>query len=327
MAYQGQTPWHKLGTRITVDVSTVADALRMGNLDYLVQLVDLYFADGTKVRDHRATVRQEGGRQVQLGVVGSTYTPVQNAEACAILDPLLGMGCRPAAMGALGHGERCWMLLRMPAGVGRITPVDGDDVNGYFLLHWSHDGSTGIIGLGTLIRVVCQNTLGMAVGAAQGKAWFTIRHTASASQRLDDAAAILAKLTQALKATGDTFARLAQHPMNAKQLAAYIEAAIPNTEAAGKPIAPVILARRDAVAQLTFAGKGADMANQLVNVRAGEASAWAAYNAVVEYFDHVRPGEAKSAAGRDRANESAIFGGNATLKAQAFTLARQLVAA
>jgi hypothetical protein len=137
----------------------------------------------------------------------------------------------------------------------------------------------------------------------------------------------MSKLMEAMKATGDTFATMAATVMDAKSLASYIEAVIPNTDAKAAAIAPVVQARRDTVARLVFAGRGAAMANQLVNVAAGEASLWAAYNAVTEYFDHVRPAEAKSDAGRINAQTSAVFGGNADVKAAALDVARQLVAA
>jgi hypothetical protein len=73
------------------------------------------------------------------------------------------------------------------------------------------------------------------------------------------------------------------------------------------------------------AGKGADMANSAVG--AGQVSLWAAYNGVTEYFDHVRTAETKSPEGLKRAQESAIFGGNAETKALALSYAQQLLAA
>ena len=60
---------------------------------------------------------------------------------------------------------------------------------------------------------------------------------------------------------------------------------------------------------------------------AGTVSAWGAYNAVTEYFDHVRPAEASSDAGRRNATIGALFGDAADQKLGAFTIARQLVAA
>jgi hypothetical protein len=73
-----------------------------------------------------------------------------------------------------------------------------------------------------------------------------------------------------------------------------------------------------------FSGVGVEKATALTG---GDPNVWSVYNAVTEYFDHVRPAEASSVSGRQRANESALFGGNADVKALALVKARQLVAA
>lgn len=322
MAYMDRTPWHGLGQRLTGGAGVDA-ALAAAQLDYVVQLQDLTLPDGQTLAHHKGVVRlqADGLPPVQLGCVGDGYNVVQNSEACAILRPLTeDFGCTIEAAGALGDGQRGWMLAKLKDAT--ITPVPGDDIRGYFLLHWSHDGQTGINGLGTGIRVVCQNTLDLATGGRGRKAWISIRHTASAAARLDEAAGIVRQLAAAMQTTGDTFAQLAGRAMGPAELASYIETVFPSE---GPKVAPVLQARRDTVARLVFMGRGSDLANQ--NVPAGQASAWAAYNAVTEYFDHVRPAEAQSASGLQRAHVSAIFGGNADIKTAALVAARQLVAA
>lgn len=329
IAYLDQTPWHGLGKKL--DLKGVAPADRIGaaitaaQMDYTVGSLPLYLGDGSPVEGFKASVRfnRDGSTAAQLGVVGEGYTHVQNSEACEILQVLAAeFGCVPAAAGVLGNGERCWMLMRLADTMA--TPLPGDDVRGYFLLTWGHDGNLAIVGLGTGIRVVCQNTLSMAMSGR--KAWISIRHTASASARLDQAAKLMQTLVKTFTEAGETFATMAAKNLSAAEVEAYIAAAIPNTTA-GPAVSPIIVARRDTVARLVFYGKGAAMANQFANVAMGEASVWAAYNAVTEYVDHVRTAEAQSPAGLRRAQESAIFGANGEIKAQAFTLARQLVAA
>jgi phage/plasmid-like protein (TIGR03299 family) len=332
MAYLDETPWHGLGQNLLREMqqatpaSYVDVALDAAQMRYSVGSVSMHLADGTEVPGHKVSVRfnPDGTVAATFGPVGEGYKHIQNEEAVSILRVLAEeFGCVPAAAGVLGNGERCWMLMRLANAT--ITPVAGDDVRGYFLLHWDHTGNMTVQGLGTGVRVVCQNTLQMAISGR--KAWIAIRHTTNASQRLDEAAGIVRKLMATLQATGETFAQLAARSMGARELAKYIEAVIPNTDAKSATIAPVIQARRDTIARLVFAGRGAALANQLVNVSAGEASLWAAYNAVTEYFDHVRPAEAKSDAGRINAQTSAVFGGNNDAKAFALDVARQLVAA
>ena len=129
----------------------------------------------------------------------------------------------------------------------------------------------------------------------------------------------------AMQATGETFAAMAHSNLNAAQVDAYIAAAIPNHDQKAATVSPVIEARRDTIKRLLTLGRGAEMANQFAP--AGQVSLWGAYNAVTEYFDHVRPAEAASEAGRINAQQSALFGGNADLKGQALTIAQQLLAA
>lgn len=330
MAYLDETPWHGLGQKLDVR-GLAADAMIDAALDaarmrYQVASLPIFLADGSQVHGYGASVRlaDDGTVAATLSVVGDGYHHIQNTEAVAILRPLAEeFGCVPAAAGVLGDGERCWMLMRLADAT--VTPVPGDDVRGYFLLHWGHDGQMSVQALCTGVRVVCQNTLGMATNGR--KAWISIRHTAGAGARIDDAAKLVRTLMGQLQATGETFADMARKAIAPDAIVSYIDRVIPNTDASKANVSPVIMARRETVARLVFAGRGAALANQLIDTSDGTASLWAVYNAVTEYVDHVRPAEAASVAGRLNAQTSAVFGGNAEIKAQALNVARELVLA
>jgi phage/plasmid-like protein (TIGR03299 family) len=330
MAYIDATPWHGLGDDVRKILLSLPkeqwiDAiLDAAQLRYTVGSVPLYLADGTEVKGHKASVRYgaQGAIDAVFSVVGEGYRHVQNERAVDILRSLVeDFGYVPAAAGALGQGERCWVLLR--AADLKITPVDGDDVNGYALLTWGHDGNLSLVFKGTGVRVVCANTLSLAM-AGKKTGWITIRHTTSADARIDQAAKLVAGLGAAMKATGDTFAKLARTKLTEAQLVDYIARAIPDTGTKADQVSKVIATRRDTVRQLVTVGKGADLANQLMP--AGSVSLWGAYNAVTEYFDHCRTAEAQSAEGLLKAQTSAIFGGNADAKAEALVIAQQLLA-
>lgn len=324
-AYQGQSPWHKLGTRLP-SITSVDQALEAANLDYQVAMQPIYLADGRPVPGSQAIGRVDRVGSLQpWAVVGDGYQVISQRDATDILRPLTELGCTIETAGALGLGETAFMVVKLPEVT--ITPVPGDDVRGYGLLKWGHTGNDSLTFFGTPIRPVCQNTLNMAIAGQKGaKGWVSVRHTSSAGQRLDQAASMLKSLTQAMLATGETYTALAKRRMSPQEIAAFVAGVIPS-EDQSKALSPVLAARRDTITRLIFGGRGADMANQLVDITGGHASAWAAYNAVTEYMDHVRPGEAKSDAGILRANVSAVFGGNAQVKANALTLARTLVAA
>jgi phage/plasmid-like protein (TIGR03299 family) len=330
IAYIDDTPWHGLGQRMQLagvaKDRLVDQALDAAQMRFNVGSLPLYLADGTEIKGHKASVRfaDDGSVAATLGIVGDGYTHVQNDEACGLLRVLAEeFNCVPSAAGVLGDGSRCWMLMRLAD--SKITPVAGDDVNGYFLLHWGHDGNMSVQGLGTGIRVVCQNTLNMAVTGR--KAWIAIRHTSGAGARLDEAAKLVRTLMTTLEKTGQTFASMAAKRLDAGQLDAFIARIIPATDSKTATVSPIIVARRDTVSKLVFYGRGAAMANQAVDTADGSASLWAAYNAVTEYFDHVRTAEAQSDSGLRRAQESAVFGGNAEIKAAALVEAQRLLAA
>lgn len=315
MAYQGETPWHKLGTRMG-GTSDVAAALKAARLDWTVGLEPMFLADGRPVDDARAVIRQTDP-SVILGSVGTMFAPVQNAEAFEPLaDACRDFGVTIESAGALGNGARTWMLAKLPEAI-EVTP--GDCVNGYFLIVNGHDGSTAYGARPTPIRVVCQNTLSAALGS--GVDMIRIRHTRNADQRLAEAKRLIERMLGAMRETGDTFRTLADRRMTPADVAAYVAEVLPAP--ADEPISDTLKARRKNVAALVWCGKGADLAGS----DSYGSTAWAAYNAVCEYFDHVRPAEAKSAAGMANANESAIFGGNAAIKLLALKRARALVAA
>lgn len=321
MAYQGATPWHQLGTRLDVGAGVEA-ALVAARLNWTVGLQPLYrLVAGpggamvpTVIEDRRAVVRDDGP---YLGSVGSQFSPIQNADAFGVLgDACRDFGVTIEAAGGLGQGERCWMLARLPE---TITVTEGDTVNGYFLILNGHDGSTAYGARPTPIRVVCQNTLNAAM--ADGVDMIRIRHTKAADARLSEAKRLIDRMIGAMRETGDTFRALAERRMTPADIAAYVDAVFPLPK--DEPVSDTLAARRKNVAALVWAGKGADLAGS----DSYGSTAWAAYNAVCEYFDHVRPAEASSIAGTTRANESALFGGNAALKLLALRKARQLVAA
>jgi phage/plasmid-like protein (TIGR03299 family) len=324
MAYQGETPWHQLGTRIA-SLTSVPQAMAAAAIDYRVRAEALFLADGTPVPMRKAIIREgTDGTGPVIATVAASYQILQHTEGFAELDVLCtDHGMTIEAAGALGKGERVWMLFRMPT---TLTPVPGDDVRGYLLATTGHDGNWAYTLKPTPIRVVCQNTLDAAAGgemtrAATGIDFVRLHHTKGNADKLAIAADVVRRIVASFEQTGETFAAFAARKMSDAEVIRYIETLFPVD--ATKP-SKVIEARRKTVAELVWTGTGSDLARSSTD---GAVNAWAAYNAVTEYFDHVRVAEAKSTAGVRRANESAIFGTAADIKLRALRLAQQLVAA
>lgn len=323
IAYAGGTPWHKLGRRMTeTERRDLTAAMTLAGLNWEVQAQPLsYLKPGTGaetspriVPDARGIIRMDTG--AYLSTVGSGYTPIQNREAMDVLAPLVEHhGCTIEVMASLDAGRRTFALVRMPDAT--ITPADGDDVRGYVLVTNAHDGSSAVRAQLTPIRVVCQNTLTLSQNTKHTTA-AVVRHTKSAPDRLKQAAEIVERMQQALAKTGETYATLAARAMNAQELAKYIETVIPGELTADGKLSDTIKQRREAIADLIF--NGHHTPDTITDARYGISTAWRAYNAVTEYFDHVRAREAKSLSARTTAYDSALFGGNHAIKARALNV-------
>lgn len=202
MMYVREVPWHGLGTRVE-EAPTSAEALRLAGLDWQVRQKNIQVCGGGKIENFKANVRSTDNKV--LGVVTDRYKVVQNDEAFAFTDELIGGDVRYETAGSLQEGRKVWLLAKMPA-----AKVAGDDVEPYLCFTNSHDGSGSIRVCMTPVRVVCNNTLNIALHGAQ-RQWATkhvgdmkykmaeARHSLELAERymlaLDEYANVLANVT------------------------------------------------------------------------------------------------------------------------------------
>jgi phage/plasmid-like protein (TIGR03299 family) len=188
-----EAPWHGLGAVLERPPASVAEAIAASGLGWRVEKEPIAVDRGPdwqlemqryeRVSGCFATVRQD--TREALGVVGERYRIVQNREAFAFVDQLLGSAIHFETAGSLHGGRRVWVLATLPDHV----EVGGDPVWPYVLLMNSHDGSTAVIAATTPVRVVCQNTLNWGLADARQK--FSIRHTEAVTQRVHEARRVL----------------------------------------------------------------------------------------------------------------------------------------
>ena len=137
------------------------------------------------IQSHMATVRTD--RNLTLGVVGSKYGVVQNSKAFEFID-LLASGIEGhekaviETAGILGDGERMYVTAKLPSNIF-FGDNQSDPINDYILFTNTHDGSGAVTVLFTPIRVVCRNTLNMALKMASNKLIY--KHTANVNSRLE----------------------------------------------------------------------------------------------------------------------------------------------
>ena len=182
-----ETPWHRIGN-VTEGALTSSEAIVKAGLDWTVTLNPI-FTTGTgglaqAITDHFATVRDVD--DTVLGVVGNRYTPIQNIECFDFLDTVLDdSSASYETAGSLYGGKIVWMLVNL----GKDIVVGEDKTVPYLLLTNSHDGSTAIKGMTTPIRVVCANTLSLAL--KNNVTSFGFRHTNNVHQKIDQARKLL----------------------------------------------------------------------------------------------------------------------------------------
>ena len=194
-----ETPWHGMG-EIVKEAPSSADAIRYAGLDWEVEQQPIYLGNGTKIVGSYANVRSSDGRC--LGVVGERYKIVQNAEAFEFTDALLGEGVRYETAGSLKDGRTVWLLAKMPESI----EILGDKVDPYLVFTNTHDGSGAVRVTMTPIRVVCWNTLNIALNGAK-RVW-SARHTGSITNKLDEAMETLQFANKYIEATKETFEQL-----------------------------------------------------------------------------------------------------------------------
>ena len=312
----GSTPvWHRVGQR-TSGAVTSDGALKLAGLDWQVKGCPLYTSiEGIRyeVLDHKAIVRQD--TKDVLGVVGKRYRPVQNAAAFGWLDEL--MGRRLAAYesaGSVRNGALVWALVRLP-GEMRIHGAD-DVVRPYILVCNSHDGSVAFRALQTVIRVVCANSLTMAIRNAGPNA-VVARHTRGFQNRLEDAQAVLGIAVQQHRQFEVQMNTLAQYRMTTKRFANYLDAVL------GPPVE-----NSPPENQAARLGITANFDHEFQRIKGIEHSAWAAVNAVSQYVDWERPSRGKSQVERDERRLSSTFVGQGSeLKRKAWMAALTLIGA
>lgn len=308
MAYFGETPWHKLGTRLDAPAKA-AEAISAAGLDFSVELAQMTTVSGLPISRRKAVVRSDS--QQVLGVVGNSYVPIQNAAAFDFLDEVVtGGGLRYHTAGALGCGERIWMLAKLP---GHIRVKDTDDITEkYLLLSNSHDGTAALRVFFTPIRVVCANTLSLAhrQGRKQG---ISILHKGNLEAKVQEAQKVLGIAHRFYEEVELKIDVLARHFPTRSQLDEFFSSLFPDPEI--NPDRSRAGNIRQDLFYLFEEGRGQD----IPGIRH---TTWAALNAVTEYVDHHRPTRANTEAERQRRRlQSQWFGTGARLKARAWELA------
>lgn len=322
MAYTGDKPWHNLGQELEAGRS-IEEWQTAAGLDWKIQRSKVrYFAardESVQLEMPEQHVLFRSDSKAPLGIVSDKYKVVQPGAVLEFFRDLVsGSGFELSTAGSLFGGRKLWALARITQAVAEIGL--GDKVGGYLLLATSCDGSSSTVGKFVMERVVCNNTLTIAMAEGGKAVKMSHRSTfdpAGMKQALGVAQASFSDMV-------DNMRTLAQVPVSrpmAEQIvrgllrpadAKPVEKLTDSAAFIAKLTAPVDEARAprgetDILRLFAGAAKGAN----LPGVRG---TAWGLLNAVTEYVDH--HATAKSDSHR---MQSAWFNGGDDLKTAAFS--------
>jgi len=218
MFYTRVAPWHGLGVCVEETLNS-QEALVAAGLDWNVIQRPLMTSTYDPVPGYKANIRETDNSI--LGVVTDRYKVVQNQEAFAFTDALLGEGVKYETAGSLNEGKRIWMLAKLPD----KYIMEGEQIEPYLVFSSSHDGSAAIKVCMTPIRVVCQNTLNLAIGNAK-RIWSTI-HVGDLARKMDDAHNTLLLAEKYMGRLGAEFSRLSKMRLSDAKVMEYIEMLLP----------------------------------------------------------------------------------------------------
>lgn len=287
LMFANSLPWHGIGKQVSEDITTNQAIVEAG-LDWRVDMVPLYTGKPGLVDPQgnpitvadleapaKATIRSDTGEI--LGVVGNRFHPLQNPDAFKFFDQFLDAGeATLEVAGALCGGKRIFILAKIKRDPMQI--VSDDIVEKYILLAHAHDGTLSVHAGLTPIRVVCMNTLRLALSDRESQL-IRIRHTARVNENLDLVKETINVADAKFEATAEQYRFLTTREVNQADLERYVRRVfVPgqdeNDDETGKRIV-------NNVTPLFEEGMG----NNIAGVRG---TWWAAYNAVTQYLTYNR---------------------------------------
>ena len=279
--------WHNLG-QIVQDYPTSKEALRFAGLDFEVlkrpniHLLD----DGKVITSQNSFYTYRPDTNAVLGdKLGADYQVVQNVDAFSFFDAIVGgEGILYETAGALGNGERIFITAKLPD----YIKVGKDDlIERYLFLTTSHDGYGSITAAFTPTRIVCNNTLNIALGNRTNT--IKIRHTRSAEDRLKEAHKVMGisnKLTDELDAIFNQWVKVRITDREMKKLIQL--ALVPNKEV----LRNIQLGNMDDLStcftNICESAYEYAMSSPTQQTETTKGTVFGAYNAITGYFQNVR---------------------------------------
>lgn len=288
-----QPAWHGLGTVFQDEVNT-DEMLKLAHLDnWNVRLEDVAIPEGfSSDKSYSFVSRTNPFDKTQtdvLGVVGERYVPLQNEDLFSFGDNLLDGGGRWETAGSIKNGRVVFGSIALTDSITLDPNGIADKIDNYLLINTSHDGSIAIQASITPVRVVCANTLNLALSSFKGKKdvkqTFKIRHTQTAEGKIAVAREALGLAHKYI----DEFSQIAndmiQTEITKAQFDKIVELAYPAPKGEDKKGSHKKYNSKIDLLQSIYVG---DFNNTI------SGTAWGAFNALTERLDWYRSSRSKN---------------------------------
>lgn len=310
--YVKKEAWHGLGN-VLAEIPTTDEAYQKSGLDWEVFKNPLFYRlegfNRSFPTDKSAIIRKTDSSV--LGYCGKIYEPYQNKDAFDWCAPLIESGMWTwESAGSLRKGQICWALLKQ----GETQLIPNDILKDYLMVTWSHDGQKSVQIVPTTIRVVCANTLQMAL---ENSLLITkVKHTKTIVVKMEEAKELYGISSAIFKGRNENFKALIDEDWNDTQLEDFAKKLfIVEQGLEGTALANAEKVQQEAI-QFVL-GDSASGSKEL----GIKNTAYGAVMAISEFNEHYLGGNRL----KDR-GVNILFGNGKQLNERAFNLAKELVA-
>jgi len=318
--YAGTAAWHGLGTVVT-DAPSPYDALRLAGMDWKVlpshSIGCRYMSGGderiTHTTEKVANIREDTGDV--LGWVGKNYQRIQNIDVAELAYAVAGNDTKVETAGSLRNGARTYFLVKF----NEFSTQHTDDVtNEYLCLANGHDGLMAFNAIPTGVRVVCANTLAIAMSQSNA---YRIAHKGDMHQKLDDLRDAIAAAKQDSRVFEDKVRYLANQGMTRHTLKEYYSQMYKEFFVDVTPNHSDRDFKKMIETNLRWENRFEMEANLAGN------NLWNAFNSITHFVQHTMPTRGRTdAQRRENRIHTNMFGTSGSLKTKIFNRTLELTA-
>jgi phage/plasmid-like protein (TIGR03299 family) len=302
IAFVGDVPWHGLGQELTQDASIETWKEEAG-MNWKIEESPIILGN-TQVQYEGKKALYRGDTNTPLSIVSERYQVVQPEQVIEFFRDLTeDLGMKLNTAGCLFGGKRFWAL----ADTGMAGKILGnDEVKGKLLLTSSCDGVTATVAQFTSVRVVCNNTLSLALNDKSSTKARVLHSQVFSPESIKQNLGLMADSWDNFMAS---ITKLSEAEFSEKQAREFVTNLFMNGRT--EKLSTRTMNQVEQIVDLSYTGMGSEMARGTL---------WGTLNGVTEYFDHH-----SNTRVADTALWNSWYGGASNTKSRAFKEALELI--